>query len=207
MLGAVAALIALVLAARALGAFDAPAPPVDVNATAFDTTGQTVGTKIEALSAEHIPAGQPGNYNSVPPTSGQHWAAPAAPAPWGIKDTNLPNEVTTHNLEHGGIVIAYNNLSPSEVDQLKTTVRNLMASGFPKVIVEPYPKLSDAKVALTAEHGSPARLVVPRLYAWKSAKWLRGIEFSDTDKPGFWERNGYHNTGDPWKEQRYWGDD
>jgi len=60
---------------------------------------------------------------------------------------------------------------------------------------------------LSAEHGSPARLVVPRLYAWKSAKWLRGIEFSDVDKPGFWERNGYHNTGDPWKEQRYWGDE
>ncbi|HUG05155.1 MAG TPA: sulfite oxidase-like oxidoreductase [Candidatus Limnocylindria bacterium] len=60
---------------------------------------------------------------------------------------------------------------------------------------------------LTAEHGSPARLVVPRLYAWKSAKWLRGIEFSEVDKPGFWERNGYHNTGEPWKEQRYWGDD
>jgi DMSO/TMAO reductase YedYZ molybdopterin-dependent catalytic subunit len=60
---------------------------------------------------------------------------------------------------------------------------------------------------LTSEHGSPARLVVPRLYAWKSAKWLRGIEFSETDKSGFWERNGYHNTGDPWKEQRYWGDE
>ena len=59
---------------------------------------------------------------------------------------------------------------------------------------------------LTAEHGSPARLVVPRLYAWKSAKWLRGIEFSTNDKPGFWERNGYHNRGDPWKEERYWGD-
>ena len=59
---------------------------------------------------------------------------------------------------------------------------------------------------LTAEHGSPARLVVPRLYAWKSAKWLRGIEFSAVDKPGFWERNGYHNQGDPWKEERYWGD-
>jgi DMSO/TMAO reductase YedYZ molybdopterin-dependent catalytic subunit len=59
---------------------------------------------------------------------------------------------------------------------------------------------------LTAEHGSPARLVVPPLYAWKSAKWLRGIEFSGTDKPGFWERNGYHNRGDPWKEERYWGD-
>jgi DMSO/TMAO reductase YedYZ molybdopterin-dependent catalytic subunit len=60
---------------------------------------------------------------------------------------------------------------------------------------------------LTTEHGSPARLVVPRLYAWKSAKWLRGIEFRENDAPGFWERNGYHNTGDPWKEQRYWGDD
>jgi DMSO/TMAO reductase YedYZ molybdopterin-dependent catalytic subunit len=59
---------------------------------------------------------------------------------------------------------------------------------------------------LTAEHGSPARLVVPPLYAWKSAKWLRGIEFRDTDAPGFWERNGYNNRGDPWKEERYWGD-
>ncbi len=59
---------------------------------------------------------------------------------------------------------------------------------------------------LTPEHGSPARLVVPRLYAWKSAKWLRGIEFSINDRPGFWERNGYHNQGDPWKEERYWGD-
>jgi DMSO/TMAO reductase YedYZ molybdopterin-dependent catalytic subunit len=59
---------------------------------------------------------------------------------------------------------------------------------------------------LTPEHGYPARLVIPKLYAWKSAKWLRGIEFSATDKPGFWERNGYNNNGDPWKEQRYWGD-
>ncbi len=59
---------------------------------------------------------------------------------------------------------------------------------------------------LAPEHGKPARLVVPRLYAWKSAKWLRGIEFSVMDKPGFWERNGYHNVGDPWEEQRYWGD-
>ncbi|MGH2498709.1 MAG: sulfite oxidase-like oxidoreductase [Candidatus Limnocylindria bacterium] len=59
---------------------------------------------------------------------------------------------------------------------------------------------------LTPEHGQPARLVVPKLYAWKSAKWLRGIEFSTADKPGFWERNGYHNRGDPWREERYWGD-
>ena len=59
---------------------------------------------------------------------------------------------------------------------------------------------------LTPEHGYPARLVIPKLYAWKSAKWLRGIEFRNTDAPGFWERNGYHNVGDPWREERYWGD-
>ena len=53
------------------------------------------------------------------------------------------------------------------------------------------------------EHGGPARLIVPHLYFWKSAKWIRGIEFSAVDQPGFWETRGYHNYGDPWKEQRY----
>ena len=56
---------------------------------------------------------------------------------------------------------------------------------------------------LTAEHGGPMRLVVPHLYFWKSPKWLRRIEFSATDQPGFWEERGYHNYGDPWLEQRY----
>lgn len=56
---------------------------------------------------------------------------------------------------------------------------------------------------LTLQHGGPARLIVPRLYAWKSAKWLAGLEFLSDDKPGFWERNGYHMHGDPWKEERH----
>ncbi|MFH0860710.1 MAG: sulfite oxidase-like oxidoreductase [Candidatus Altiarchaeota archaeon] len=56
---------------------------------------------------------------------------------------------------------------------------------------------------LTPEHGGPARLVVPRLYFWKSAKWVTGVEFTAEDKPGFWESRGYHNRGDPWKEERY----
>jgi DMSO/TMAO reductase YedYZ molybdopterin-dependent catalytic subunit len=56
---------------------------------------------------------------------------------------------------------------------------------------------------LTAEHGWPLRLIVPGKYFWKSAKWLRGIELRATDAPGFWERYGYHNDADPWKEQRY----
>jgi len=56
---------------------------------------------------------------------------------------------------------------------------------------------------LSAEHGGPARLIVPRLYAWKSAKWLGGLEFLDKDKAGFWERNGYHMNGNPWTEERF----
>ncbi len=56
---------------------------------------------------------------------------------------------------------------------------------------------------LSADHGFPMRLIVPHLYAWKSVKWLRGLEFLDHDAPGFWEQNGYHMYGDPWKEQRY----
>jgi len=59
---------------------------------------------------------------------------------------------------------------------------------------------------LPPEHGGPARLLVPHLYFWKSAKWVRGLELRDEDEPGFWETYGYHMYGDPWKEQRYAGD-
>ncbi|MFN2465680.1 MAG: sulfite oxidase-like oxidoreductase [Candidatus Dormibacteria bacterium] len=57
---------------------------------------------------------------------------------------------------------------------------------------------------LTPEHGYPLRSLVPRRYFWKSAKWLEGIEFAEHDQLGFWERAGYHNEADPWKEERYW---
>ena len=59
---------------------------------------------------------------------------------------------------------------------------------------------------LEAEHGGPARLLVPHLYFWKSAKWVRGLQLRAEDDPGFWESVGYHNYGDPWREQRYWDD-
>ena len=69
---------------------------------------------------------------------------------------------------------------------------------------------SDALIAdkhdgepIIPDHGGPARLVVPQLYAWKSAKWVCSIELTDRDRPGLWERNGYHNNGNPWKEQRH----
>ena len=68
----------------------------------------------------------------------------------------------------------------------------------------------DALIALThdgeplsLDHGGPARLIVPRLYAWKSAKWVQSLEVLPRDQAGFWESNGYHMRGDPWKEQRY----
>jgi len=59
---------------------------------------------------------------------------------------------------------------------------------------------------LDPEHGGPARLLVPHLYFWKSAKWVRRLQFLDSEVPGFWEENGYHIYGDPWREQRYDGD-
>jgi DMSO/TMAO reductase YedYZ molybdopterin-dependent catalytic subunit len=59
---------------------------------------------------------------------------------------------------------------------------------------------------LEPEHGGPARLLVPHLYFWKSAKWVRGLTLTADDEPGFWESAGYHNRGDPWMEQRYWSD-
>jgi DMSO/TMAO reductase YedYZ molybdopterin-dependent catalytic subunit len=59
---------------------------------------------------------------------------------------------------------------------------------------------------LEPEHGGPARLLVPHLYFWKSAKWVRSLWFIEHDEPGFWEALGYHNYGDPWREQRYDGD-
>jgi DMSO/TMAO reductase YedYZ molybdopterin-dependent catalytic subunit len=59
---------------------------------------------------------------------------------------------------------------------------------------------------LPTEHGGPARLLVPHLYFWKSAKWIAGLRLMDHEEPGFWEANGYHIRGDPWEEQRYWSD-
>ena len=57
---------------------------------------------------------------------------------------------------------------------------------------------------LEAEHGGPLRVITPRRYAWKGAKWLNGLEFMAKDTPGFWEQNGYSNSADPWKEERFW---
>lgn len=60
---------------------------------------------------------------------------------------------------------------------------------------------------LSPEHGAPLRVITPRLYAWKGAKFLTGLEFLEQERPGYWEQRGYHRRGDPWKEERFWGDE
>jgi len=147
----IGAIVLAVLGLRAAGVFDPPAAAIDINSAAFQVpAGTTIGTQEPLLQPQHIDSPAKGSYNTVPPTSGQHYNQPGvAPASWGIKDSTLPNEVTTHNLEHGGIVIAYANLTSAETDQLKSIVRALMNGTYRKIILEPYP-LTDAKVALTS---------------------------------------------------------
>ena len=153
--GVVAAAIVLgILGLRAAGVFEPPAAAIDLNSAAFQVpAGTQIGTQEPLQDPVHIPVGQKASYNTVPPTSGQHWnQAGVAPAPWGIKDANLPNEVTTHNLEHGGIVIMYGpDVSSDQVNTLRLYVRQLQASGFPKIVLEPWPDMpKDSKVILTA---------------------------------------------------------
>ena len=151
--GVVVGVIALILIGRAAGVFEPPAASsLDVNASQFEVAGQTIGEKREDLGNEHVPSGQRVTYPTVPPTSGQHWAQPAAPAPWGVKTSWLPWEVTTHNLEHGGVVIVYSpDLTTAQVDTLRGLVRQLNTVGYPKIILEPWPEMpKDSTVILTS---------------------------------------------------------
>ena len=142
-------LLLAVLGLRAAGVFEPPPTGVDLNASANQPApGEVVGTRVASQGNTHISDGQRFSYNSTPPTSGSHWQVPAQ---WGIKDSQEQNERTTHNLEHGGIVIAYSpTLAAEDVTKLKSLARGLMNSSFRKIILEPYQQLSDAKIAVTA---------------------------------------------------------
>ncbi|MEA2662910.1 MAG: hypothetical protein QOH08_2482 [Chloroflexota bacterium] len=102
-------------------------------------------------SNSHVPAGTPVTYAALPPTSGSHWPQPAAPVKAGVYDTPVPFEATTHNLEHGGIVIVYNGLSATELTQLKQFVNDTITrTRFAKVLLMPYTGLTGAKVTATS---------------------------------------------------------
>lgn len=99
-----------------------------------------------------------------------------------------PDEESTHVLVH-----AYHGFAANLPIDDFLREDNLFAHTYDGAPLEP-------------EHGFPLRLVVPHLYFWKSVKWVRGFTVLAEDQPGFWERNGYHMYGDPWSEQRFWGD-
>jgi len=99
----------------------------------------------------HVNPGTPVTYTgALPPSSGSHWPSPAAPVKAGIYDAQIPFEATTHNLEHGGIVIAYNGLSTGEVAQLKQWVTDTLKTKYTKILLEPYAGLQNAKVTIVA---------------------------------------------------------
>ena len=126
-----------------------PSPLVTVAPVAADDKAR--GVEEASAGNAHVDPNTPVTYASLPPTSGSHWPSPAAPVKAGVYDKLLPFEATTHNLEHGGIVIVYNGLTTSETDQLTQFVRDTISkTKYAKVLVMPYPGLQGAKVTATA---------------------------------------------------------
>ena len=125
-------------------------PLPTVGAIASDDPARGVHETDQGNS--HLPNGQPGSYaGPLPPSSGSHWSAPAAPVKAGVYPDQVPFEATLHNLEHGGIVIVYNGLSIGELAQLKQYVNDTIAkTRFAKVLLMPYAGLKDAKVTALA---------------------------------------------------------
>jgi len=149
-IGVVAAAAALFLVLYQMGVFAPGAPPVALNDPKYDVTNEVIGTQQPDESNSHVPSGQKVQYGTIPPTSGSHWAQPAGPIAWGIKDTTFPDEAVVHNLEHGGVLIVYKGLNDQELAKLKDIVRILMNNGYPKVILEPYPQLTEARIAVSS---------------------------------------------------------
>ncbi len=108
------------------------------------------GTKDADLGNAHLTPPTTGQFSDLPPTSGSHWPAPNGPIKAGVYTQRQPFEATLHNLEHGGIVIFYNNLTADEVTALNSFVRSNIAGPYKKVLDAPYPDLSRAKIVITA---------------------------------------------------------
>lgn len=149
-LGLVALVAVGILGLRAAGIFDPPAAEFDINEPRFAIPADGIGEQVADEGNTHVPSGQQVTYSTSPPASGHHWGQPAGPTSWGIKDGELPEEAVVHNLEHGGVVIWYRDLTEDEVADLRSVVRALRNQGFPKIVLMPYSKLEDAKVAATA---------------------------------------------------------
>jgi hypothetical protein len=124
-----------------------PAPTIGT----IDALDPARGVQEADQGHNHVNPGTPVTYTGpLPPSSGNHWPQPAAPVKAGIYDQQVPFEATTHNLEHGGIVIAYDGLSLAETDQLKQFVRDTVKTRYAKILLEPYAGLQGGKVTVLA---------------------------------------------------------
>ncbi len=151
--GIVIVLAALIAGGRAAGIFGpATTPAGGLNDPKYGVAGEVIGTHEPDEGKDHIPTAQKATYKTDPPTSGAHWNQPGVAAvPWGIKDATLPNEAIVHNLEHGGIVIFYQDLAPDDLAKLRELVRTMSQNGYPKIVLEPYSfKDAQVHVALSA---------------------------------------------------------
>jgi len=155
-LGVIVLAIALVLGLRQAGVLSPGQPAATssplptVGAVASDDPARGVHETDQGNT--HVTAGTPVAYTGpLPPSSGSHWPAPAAPVKAGVYDQMVPFEATTHNLEHGGIVIVYNGISIAELAQLKQYVNDTITkTKYAKVLLMPYTGLKDAKVTAVA---------------------------------------------------------
>jgi DMSO/TMAO reductase YedYZ molybdopterin-dependent catalytic subunit len=120
---------------------------------------------------------------------------------WSKFDTTWTGISIDHLLVDAGLKAPTPYILAHSVDGYSTNVPTQDLVGGRGMVATTY----DGK-PIPAEHGGPARLLVPHLYFWKSAKWLNGLQFTERDEAGFWELRGYHMYGDPWREQRYSGD-
>lgn len=149
-IGVVAAAAVLFFVLYQMGVFAPGAAPVALSDPKYDVAGEVIGAQQPDESGAHVPSGQKVQYGTQPPTSGSHWAQPAGPVSWGIKDTTFPDEAVVHNLEHGGVLIVYKGLNDQELAKLKDIVRVLMNNGYPKIVLEPYAALTDSRIALSS---------------------------------------------------------
>lgn len=176
--------------------------------------GQTRVEDWPVLSAGPTPNVEPEDWSFtlVPESGDEHrwdWAGLQA---LGVEDVKTDIHCVTHwsKLEMGWRGVPVDRL----FDEVETDLEYVMAHSYGGYTTNvPLEDLLDGRAwiateaegePLRPEHGAPARLLVPHLYFWKSAKWIRGMTMMSTNDPGFWEQNGYHLRGDPWPEERYW---
>jgi Protein of unknown function (DUF3105) len=153
--GVIVLFVVVILGLRQSGALSlgpstpSPSPGPTIGTIAADDPARGVQEADQGHS--HVNPGTPVTYpGALPPSSGSHWPSPAGPVKAGIYDAQIPFEATTHNLEHGGIVIADNGLSAGELTQLKQFVTDTLKTKYVKILLEPYAGLQGAKVTLVA---------------------------------------------------------